>query len=444
MKESFKKLIKYSGVYVGLIICFVILLTIASAFPTNWIKNNTQRSSEILLEEGNKKVAFVFEKLMRMEFDNYTDALMINTAYSIDNKTPFYSAFVARKNYIPGVTQKIEEDGVGELKSSSNYLGHDEVGDLHDTLNNNVNESFEYARYWHGYLIFLRPLLILFDLQQIRILLTGIFICLAIKLLSLISKKLNIEIAIIFLLGLFGVEYFYMGLSLQGCFVFLITMISSILILEKYEKIKQISLVFFVIGMLTNFLDFLTVPLVTWGIPTTLYFLLRHKNEDTTIKEDIILFIKIGICWLLGYALTWIGKWILVDLIYQKGLIKTAIDQIFYRSAKIEDITGLDIIYYNVYYMIIPFCLWGIILLIKLIKLIVLIKKKTYKMNKIDYKKVIKYRLPYIIIGLMPFVWYLLLKNHSCWHNFFTYRNLLLTIVAIPIGVRELKIGGKE
>ena len=442
MKTFFKNFGKYSIVYIGLIICFMILLTIASAFPTEWIKSNTQESSETLLKEGNKKVAFVFEKLMDMEFDNYTDALMINTAYSIDNKTPFYSAFVARKNYIPGVTEKVEEDGVGELKSSSNYLWHDEVGDLYDTVNNQVKESFEYARYWHGYLVFLRPLLLIFNLQQIRILLTGIFICLSIKLLSLIAKKLNMEIAIIFLLGLFGVEYFYMGLSLQGCFVFLITMISSIFILEKYEKIKNIPLVFFVIGMLTNFLDFLTVPLLTWGVPATLYFLLKQKNEEITLKEEILLFIKIGISWILGYALTWAGKWILVDLIYNKGLIKTAIEQVLYRSAKIENITGLDIIYYNVYYMIIPFCIWGIIIALQLVKRIKTKNKNTNK--EVDYKEIIKYRLPYIIIGLMPFVWYLVLKNHSCWHNFFTYRNLLLTIIAIPIGVREFKIGGKE
>ena len=444
MKTFFKNFGKYSIVYIGLIICFMILLTIASAFPTEWIKSNTQESSETLLKEGNKKVAFVFEKLMDMEFDNYTDALMINTAYSIDNKTPFYSAFVARKNYIPGVTEKVEEDGVGELKSSSNYLWHDEVGDLYDTVNNQVKESFEYARYWHGYLVFLRPLLLIFNLQQIRILLTGIFICLSIKLLSLIAKKLNMEIAIIFLLGLFGVEYFYMGLSLQGCFVFLITMISSIFILEKYEKIKNIPLVFFVIGMLTNFLDFLTVPLLTWGVPATLYFLLKQKNEEITLKEEILLFIKIGISWILGYALTWAGKWILVDLIYNKGLIKTAIEQVLYRSAKIENITGLDIIYYNVYYMIIPFCIWGIIIALQLVKRIKTKSKDTNKNKKVDYKEIIKYRLPYIIIGLMPFVWYLVLKNHSCWHNFFTYRNLLLTIIAIPIGVREFKIGGKE
>ena len=56
---------------------------------------------------------------MDMQFDNYTDALIINTAYSIDSQKPLYSAFVARKNYIPNITTEIYEDVPGELKSSS-------------------------------------------------------------------------------------------------------------------------------------------------------------------------------------------------------------------------------------------------------------------------------------------------------------------------------------
>lgn len=126
---------------------------------------------------------------MDMQFDNYTDALMINTAYSIDSQKPLYSAFVARKNYIPNITTEIYEDVPGELKSSSKYSRHNEVGELNDLVNNEKAESFEYARYWHGYLIFLRPLLILFNINQIRIMLTIILIILACILAYLIYKN---------------------------------------------------------------------------------------------------------------------------------------------------------------------------------------------------------------------------------------------------------------
>ena len=46
---------------------------------------------------------------------------------------------------------------------------------------------------------------------------------------------------------------------------------------------------------------------------------------------------------------------------------------------------------------------------------------------KISYKKVILF----LIIGLMPYVWYLLLANHSYLHWWFTYRLQAITVVCL-------------
>lgn len=143
------KVIKYLIIYIILIISFVGLLTLTSSFSSEKIYENVKISSKVLMEEGNRKIIYIPYRDRKMQFDNYTDALMINTAYSIDSSNPLYSAFVARKNYIPGVTQEIYEDSVGELKSSSKYQYHNEVGELNDLVNGEEAESFEYARYWH-------------------------------------------------------------------------------------------------------------------------------------------------------------------------------------------------------------------------------------------------------------------------------------------------------
>ncbi|MEI3356321.1 MAG: hypothetical protein V8R81_04560 [Clostridia bacterium] len=155
---------------------------------------------------------------------NDTDALMINMI-SIDNKTPLYSSFVARKNYIPEITEKIYEDTSGELKSASKYEHHNEVGELEDTVNGEKLESFEYARYWHGYLTVLRPLLLIANLGQIRIIFTIVLFLLFIVFAYLIYKKINLTVAAIFTMGLISIEYFYLGFSMQGIFIFFITMI---------------------------------------------------------------------------------------------------------------------------------------------------------------------------------------------------------------------------
>lgn len=143
------KIVKYIIVYIILIISFMGLLTLVSNFSSKEIHENVKISSEVLLKEGNRKIIYIPYRDQKMQFDNYTDALMINTAYSIDSSSPLYSAFVARKNYIPGTTKEVYEDSVGELKSSSKYEYHNEVGELSDLVNGEKAESFEYARYWH-------------------------------------------------------------------------------------------------------------------------------------------------------------------------------------------------------------------------------------------------------------------------------------------------------
>ena len=153
-----KNILKYIVTFILMIVVFCVLLTITSLIPREALTKKVKESSTILCNQGNSLIIFIDGRPTK--FDNYTDSLMINTAYSIDNTTPFYSSMVARKNYIKGKTEIVYPDTTGELKSSSKYKALNQVGDLRDTVNNDTIESFEYSRYWHGYLIFLRPLLV--------------------------------------------------------------------------------------------------------------------------------------------------------------------------------------------------------------------------------------------------------------------------------------------
>lgn len=433
-----KNIIKYIGIYLALIIFFVISLVAVSSFNKEAIAENVKKSAKVLLSEGNRKVIYIPYKDFDMQFDNYTDALMINTAYSIDPQTPLYSAFVARKNYIPNVTTEVYEDVPGELKSSSKYKGHNEVGELNDLANDEKAESFEYARYWHGYLIFLRPLLTLFNINQIRIMLTIILIILAGILAYLIYKKINIIVSIIFLISLLGVEYFYLGFSMQGVFIFLITMIASIIIVERYEKIRDFGMLFFITGILTNFFDFLTVPIVTYAVPLALYFLLKQReNNELNAKQVVIDTIKNGALWGIGYGATWFTKWALTDLIFGKNIISTALMQVLYRSNGYKTYTLLKVINANMIY-IISQLLVNIIITIISIKLYEVIKVKKREKSNITNKTIVTTILPYILVSIMPFIWYALLQNHSYYHAFFTYRNLILTSLGICLCLEEV------
>lgn len=65
-------------------------------------------------------------------------------------------------------------------------------GELRDTVNKDVEESFEYARYWHGYLVFLRPALVIFNIGQIRTILIVTFIMLLIIFMAVLIKNIGV------------------------------------------------------------------------------------------------------------------------------------------------------------------------------------------------------------------------------------------------------------
>ncbi len=428
-----KTVLKCVVIYIVLTIFFVASLFGASCIPSEAIYRNVKETADVMLEEGNRKIVKMPYRKHEMQFDNYSDALMINTIYSVDSNNPLESALLNRKNYIQGITKKIEQDKVGELSSSSKYKYHNEVGELRDLVNGEAEESFEYARYWHGYIILLRPLLTFLNLHGIRILLFTILFTLAIALFYILQKKTNIVIAIIFEIALFSVEYFYLGYTLQGVFIFLIAVISSIILLTRNDAMLSKAPLFFAVGMLANFFDLLTVPMVTFCFPLAVALLLNEKDNKTNTWKDIIIeIIKLGLSWLAGYGLTWITKWSIVDIVLQRNLIEIGLQQITYRS-NARSYSILEAIEYNLEYekIIIP-----VTLLITATITIICLKKNMFKNEQ--YK--LTNMLPYIVIAVAPYIWYALIRNHSVEHSFFTYRNQIATVLGLNIFVHRIVI----
>lgn len=419
-----KRIFKYILTFCIMIISFLVFLTITSLIPKSAISENVRESSEVLNEQTNELIINVNNGLIR--FDNYTDALMINTAYSIDTSAPFYSSMMARKNYIKGKTEIIHQDENGKLKSVAKYKELDQVGELNDTVNNDIVESFEYARYWHGYLILLRPLLVLFNIIQIRLILTLLLNIIGIIFIVNIFKEFDVGTTIIFICGLILCDYFYIGTSLQGTPVFLIAMISAILLLKR--KIKDKLNFFLIIGGLTSFFDFLTVPMITLEVPLLIYTLMENKNKKD-IKQLLIELLKNCFMWGIGYIGVWFTKWILVDLVYNKDMIKVAINQAKFRS----NITGITILQmFTMNLGVIKRTLSLAIFIIIILSSVKLLKYR--KELKINYKE----GMIYLSISLLGLIWMSVLKQHTYNHMFFTYRNYWIIIVCWLLAIYNL------
>ena len=276
IKNGIILLIKYILIFVILLGIYFAIMTLTSLIPSGMLENNVRESSETLVQEG-EKVTFDL-KYKEENIFTFTDALMINTAYSIDNNHPIESFILARKNYIPGQTTEFYPDGQYNLGANENYISK-ENGDLYQTKElyglmhgDNIQDSYEYARYWHGYLSILRPLLLLFNYSGIRIVLAIITLISIVALITLLCKKISITSGVIYGIGLLAISIFIVTKSINEILIFIVAFISSIILLLKKNPEKNIGIFFFVVGSVSNFIDLLTAPLVTLGITAITYF----------------------------------------------------------------------------------------------------------------------------------------------------------------------------
>ena len=53
--------------------------------------------------------------------------------------------------------------------------------------------------------------------------------------------------------------------------------------------------------------------------------------------------------------------------------------------------------------------------------------------KSIDFKENLKKCIPFILITLLPIIWYMVLKQHSYTHVNFTYRILVISIISFLI-----------
>ena len=445
MKKTLMNILKYIIVFIILILIYIGLITLVNTIPSSYMEENIKESAVVLKEQTEeKKYNFGYKE---ETIFNFSDALMLNMAYSVDCKHPFESMILSRKDYLPGVTKKENTKATVNIGTDSRFINKitgdvSHTGELYQFINNkDMEESFEYARYWHGYMIFLRPLLTVFNITQIRILLSIIIIGISALLIYLIYKKINIISAIVFTLGFIACSIFIVGQSISEVSVFLVMLGISIVLLLKKDLNKNIGIIFMISGSLASFLDLFTEPLISAFIPITIYFLLIQKDEKLTIKECLKKYIFLCVMWGIGYGLTWMLKWVLLDVLKGREIFKQSLQQMLVRSS-VGDFT-YKLVLDKVYEFFSVSSVYAFLLLPTIILIIAGFIKERNNKNIINICLI-----PFILNCLAPFVWYFIVKNHSYKHPFFSYKLLSITVInfliIVSIVFNFYKIRNKE
>ena len=438
MRKVVGKFFKYVVAFIISLLVFNACLFLTCSFDSKLIKTHVQESSKILSKQGK---FYQVSKFFNIINNNYTDAIIINEAYSIDNKHPFESYMRARRNYKKGLTTKEEREKTGEVltinyneDSKQEMYIHNSVKELDHFLSGKVHHSINYGRYWHGYLLIYRPLLLLFNIQQIRLLSFIVLTCLFGYFIYLLNKRFSKRIAFIFGISLLCSGYFSATYSLESTPIFLAMIISAIVFLKRIDKIKHVELYIFIVGCVANFVNFLTVPLITLGMLCSLY-LLKMVEEQTDWKKCIWFLIRCSILWLIGYAGTWLAKWLLYDITINDGksMVKIGFIQSFYRTQRVNEVVGYDKDYVDTILNII-----GQSSLYVLLTTFVLLALNKFKAFTSEYGKG---SIALFILSAYPIIWYVVLANHTVLHYFFTYRHSLVYMLAMLLFINNLLFG---
>lgn len=390
-----------SKIFILMAAVFSILLLLSGMIPREYIKDNAVSSAKTLENEGLKhRIGEIFF----FRLDNFTDALMINTAISIDDKEVVRSVaecnFYLRKD-LSSITQGIEDVGNSDF----------------------THDKRIYARYWHGYLIFLRPLLTITDYNGIRII---NYVLLSIMLAGIIwmcimQRKLYTLTA--FILSIIFINFWMVPLSMQFSNTFYTAFAATLYILFSKinsNDIKKTSTLFLLIGGFTSFTDLLTTPLVTLCIP--LIFLFNNDSRQNNIYKTLLV---CSSSWLIGYAGIWIFKWIIAYILIGYDIDK-AIHQVAVRTSTTYGNFDMSLM------GIARFLLASTKLLITIAACLViflLMNIWMYIKNKVAFKT----NIYLLLIAILPIVWFLIVRNHSVIHCWFVWRLAVISVFAYSL-----------
>lgn len=431
-----KQIVGMIQLYVlGVFLAFALIVG-AFALPTRNMQQNMKESAHTLLDEG-VYPTFLDDILVRMRPGNVLDLKTLLFNNRITARDNFTDALMLAQASYDG-TEPLLERAMAVYRWSTE--DENPFGFLQSIINGNDTQIVrkQYDRYWHGYLVVLKPLLLIFDLSQIRIINLVVLTLLLGYCVLLMYQKIAKNYCGWFLYALLFFMPFTIPFCMQYCTATYVLLIALIILFKHYEWLQQesrLAYFFMIVGMTVAYVDYLTFPLVTFGIPVI--FVLLSDPKKRTFKVDLLRVFRYGIDWSIGYVGLWASKWILASLIMHQNLIKESLQQVAFRASSTSEMGDFKITFFqaigsnvcnyvNLVYII--------VILVGLISVCRKIRPKQYSLPE-----VLKQYGIYLLIAMTPFVWYGVFKNHSYGHGSFTFRCLFITVFAGMVFLEKWK-----
>lgn len=403
----------------------VLSLCTVYLFPTARMKAHVLRSSGIQVQEKNYPNQLWGPG---SQLDGYTDSIMLREAiYDGSESIIFKAMSVPRKEFD---WEKIQQDN-----SSLNLLPRPVKELIADAKNIPSQSVTTYSRYWHGYLVLLKPLLCVLNYGQIRLLnmILQIFLFSLLLYFMVLQQRQYIPAFILAFCFLTPVIF---PMSLQFSAVYYIMLMEMILLLKNCMSLNhpKIKYFFFCGGMATCFFDLLTYPLVSLGIPLTLSLNLTPQNTFTD-ENPVTKIMKCCVSWGFGYGAFWFCKWLTASVLLKENVFSDAFHSAVYRSSTVTAVREGGAAFSVIDVLVKNIKAFGAVYYVFLFAAILLVIYKFYQIAKSGEKIPNRVNLllgaAYLFVFSLPFIWYMVFSNHSYVHFWFTSRALAVSVFAL-------------
>ena len=417
MKKITKIIFQYLVIFVTVVTLLLTILLATMKIPKSAIEDNLKKSTEYFKDK------------------NMIEMLQIRREYTY--------LHLMSESVLLNIINCVNTNNVLESAMWDKYYeseNPDTNKDFISVIEDNKQANTQYLRYWHGSMAILRPCLMLFSIQEIFNINYVIINIFFIALLIVLLKK-DKKIALLYVIGMIMIALPIVGISLLYSWNFYIMIVVSIIAI-KIEKKGNSGLykLFFVTGIITCFLDFLTTEIITLYVPILFVLYFRKKESGIfSLKENLTFVVKASFIWGIAYASMYASKWLIASLVLKTNALKYVTDNVMLRINGTEGRIPIKDLYTKAiplnFWTLYPICnIKGYTRQLKLIIGMILVFILTIDWKNIKKKK---FSVLMIFIAIIPYIRYLALANHSYKHYFFTYREQIITIIALGMFIIE-------
>jgi len=298
-------------------------------------------------------------------------------------------------------------------------------------------ERTDYSRYWHGYRLYLWPMLEHLSLATMRFINAAILVGVLVFFYRSLRIALGTNPAIVLFLVLMSLTDLWRIWRMSTQFVPMILILAGAgLFARMYARNRNPSaavILAAVLGAVFNYLDFLFNPPM---LPMLLAFLVlaveapqRSYATRSGIADALRLPALVAFAWFSGYALSWAAKWGLSMLlsddaggtmlaIYRQIQLRLYGQEVDSHLLVIPLLSTAKMFVQSLLAVgLIPFCFL----------VVAIVRRIRADRQGFDRRRFLVLSSPVVI----PIVWFELLSNHTQTHSHFTYRSAAAAIAMI-------------